>query len=98
MSEKKYYAEFEGTLDSRAQSNFEKGIVLKDGSVCKKAQLEILSDNSCNVTIYEGKYHQVKRMLASQGVKVTFLKRLEEGPYSLGNLKTGEVVEVSCEH
>ncbi len=95
---KKYYAVYEGILNPEAVMNFKNGITLKDGSRCKSAELEILSDNSCNVTVREGMYHQVKRMLASQGVKVTYLKRTEEGPYSLENLKSGEILDVTSLH
>ncbi len=95
---KKYYAEFAGTLDSDAVEHFKNGIVLKDSSKCKSAVLEVLSESSCNVTICEGMYHQVKRMLASQGVKVTYLKRTEEGDYRLGELKSGQVQDVTFLH
>lgn len=96
--QKKYYAEFEGILAPDAVKNFKNGIILKDKSKCKSAELEVLSESSCNVTIREGMFHQVKRMLASQGVKVTYLKRLQMGPYLLGELKSGQVIDVTSLH
>ena len=66
---------------------FESGVVFEDGTVCKSAQLEILSsasDKSCaRITISEGKFHQVKKMFLAYGVKVTYLKRISFGEFKL---------------
>ena len=60
------------------------GMVLGDGLHCLPAELEPLGDGSqCHVTLREGKYHQVKRMLAACGKPVTYLKRLSMGPLRL---------------
>ena len=62
------------------------GMVLGDGLECLPAGLEILEDgSSCLVTLREGKYHQVKRMLATRGKPVVYLKRL-----SMGGLRLDE--------
>lgn len=69
---------------------FEKGIELSDGKV-KPAQLEKLDNKLSLVTIYEGKYHQVKRMFHSIDNEVLELKRLKISNLTLDeNLKAGE--------
>lgn len=62
---------------------FRQGIVLADGTKCLPAGLEALPDGSCLVRVYEGKYHQVKRMLASRSKPVIELKRLSIGALEL---------------
>ena len=60
------------------------GMVLGDGLHCLPAGLQPLGDgSSCLVTLREGKYHQVKRMLAARGAPVLYLKRLSMGPLTL---------------
>ena len=67
-------------------------MVLPDGLHCLPAGLEPLGDGaSCLVTLREGKYHQVKRMLAARGKPVLTLHRLSMGPLALDEgLKPGE--------
>ena len=66
---------------------FKNGIVFLDGTICKPAQLEILSSSPslsrATITISEGKFHQVKKMFLSVGVKVTALKRVQFGDFLL---------------
>ena len=62
-----YLAEVEGTLLPETVLRFREGIVLKDGTECLPAKLEILRERTCLVTVQEGKYHQVRRMLAAAG-------------------------------
>ena len=65
---------------------FSAGITLSDGTSCKPAKLELISVSEVSealVTLKEGKYHQVKRMIASRGKKVLTLKRLSIGPLEL---------------
>lgn len=82
--EKLYYAETDGDLTPADAEAFRAGIELKDGTLCRPAELEILDPpNHVLVTLREGKYHQVRRMLASRGCPVTYLKRLREGPLEL---------------
>lgn len=81
---KRYLAEVEGMLDAADVLAFEQGLVLGDGTRCLPAGLEILAEgNRCVVTVEEGKYHQVKRMLASRGKPVRFLKRISIGDLAL---------------
>ena len=59
-------------------------MTLADGTQCLPAELEPLEEpGRCLVTLREGKYHQVKRMLAARGKPVTYLKRLSMGPLAL---------------
>lgn len=93
---KTYHAVTEGPVDDADIAAFRKGIVLGDGTQCLPAELEKLPDGSCLVHVMEGKYHQVKRMLASRGKPVTALKRLSIGGLELDNsLLPGEFRQLS---
>ena len=82
--DKLYYVQVEGRLDEGDAAAFQQGVTLEDGLVCLPACLEILEDGEAGlVTLREGKYHQVKRMLASRGKPVRYLKRLSMGPLTL---------------
>lgn len=81
--DKVYYVEVDGTLDESDVEAVRAGVTLGDGYVCLPGELELLSRNSAHITIHEGKYHQVKRMLASRGKPVTYLKRVRFGPLEL---------------
>ncbi len=86
--DKVYEAVIEGSLAEDAFERFRAGITLKDGDKCRPASLEVLEcapRTLVRVTVSEGKYHQVKRMLAAVGGKVVQLKRV-----SLGGLKLDE--------
>ncbi len=88
---KTYRAVTEGGIDDADIEAFRQGIVLADGTRCLPAKLEKLPDGSCLVHVMEGKYHQVKRMLASRGKPVTQLRRLSIGGLELDNsLRPGE--------
>lgn len=76
---KRYYAELDGEADGRTAERFAQGIEFKDGTKCLPAKLEIAGKNSAYVQICEGKFHQVKKMFAVCGLKVTFLKRISIG-------------------
>lgn len=82
--DKVYYARIEGQLDQTDVVALARGMTLGDGLECLPAGLEPLGDGTeCLVTLREGKYHQVKRMLAARGKPVTYLKRLSMGPLEL---------------
>ena len=83
--DKRYFARVDGHLTAAHAEAFAKGMTLGDGLKCLPARLEILPDNGCIVTVREGKFHQVKRMLASCGAPVVYLKRLSMGPLVLGD-------------
>lgn len=91
---KRYRAETEGKCTEGDVEAFKNGIVLKDGLHCLPAELEIAED-CCYVTVFEGKYHQVKRMLASVGKPVTALHRVSIGRLTLDeSLGAGEYREL----
>ena len=77
--EKRYYAKVEGEADAEDVKAFAEGLVLADGTHCLPAKLELLGQGQCLVTVMEGKYHQVRRMLASRGKPVLELRRLSIG-------------------
>ena len=85
---KSYQVEVNGLLTSDHIQKFKDGIVFLDGTTCKPAKLEILSSSpsssQATITISEGKFHQVKKMFLSVGVKVTALKRVQFGDFTLG--------------
>ena len=86
--DKTYQVEVNGLLTPDHIQAFQKGIVFLDGTVCKPARLEILSaspsHSQASITISEGKFHQVKKMFLSVGVKVVSLKRVQFGDFTLG--------------
>ncbi len=94
---KRYYAEHEGAAGEEDVTAFAVGITLKDGDVCLPARLIPQGAGKSLVEVCEGKYHQVRRMLASRGMPVTYLKRIAEGGLELGDLPLGEVREVNLE-
>ena len=84
---KVYYVEFHGILSKEGLECISAGIVLGDGIQCKPATINILSDKSLEITIEEGKYHQVKRMIGAAGCEVTYLKRLSVGHITLSGIE-----------
>ena len=81
--EKRYFARVDGELSAADAEAFARGMTLGDGLECLPAGLEVLPDRVCIVTLREGKFHQVKRMLAARGAPVLYLKRLSMGPLTL---------------
>ena len=94
---KVYYAKHEGTATEEDADAFRKGLTLRDGTVCLPAKLDPLGPGESLVTVCEGKYHQVRRMMASRGMHVTYLERRQEGPLPLGELARGAVRELTDE-
>lgn len=92
-----YYARHEGTATDADVQAFAQGLTLGDSTSCLPARLEILGAGESLVTVCEGKYHQVRRMLASRGLPVTYLERRQEGPLTLGDLPRGQVRELTTE-
>lgn len=81
--DKRYLARVDGELSAADTEAFARGMTLGDGLECLPAGLEVLPDRVCIVTLREGKFHQVKRMLAARGAPVLYLKRLSMGPLTL---------------
>ena len=94
---KVYYAKHEGTAGEADVAAFASGLTLRDGLACLPARLEPLGTGESLVTVCEGKYHQVRRMMASRSVTVLYLERRQEGPLSLGDLPRGQVRELTEE-
>ena len=89
--EKVYYAEHEGIVTADDIAQFAEGLHLRDGTVCLSAKLESIDIGKSLITVQEGKYHQVRRMMSARGMYVTYLRRIREGNLSLGELPIGEV-------
>lgn len=98
---KRYFAFIEGEVTEDDVKKFEEGIILEDGYKALPAELYILDrdvNSSVDVVIYEGKFHQVKRMFEAVGKKVRFLKRVTMGNLVLDKeLAPGECRELTQE-
>ena len=90
-----YYAKHEGTATEEDVAAFAAGLTLRDGLECLPAKLEPIGPGESLVTVCEGKYHQVRRMMASRNMTVTYLERREEGALTLGDLPRGQVRELT---
>lgn len=93
---KVYYAEHPGQAGPADCAAFAAGLTLGDGTVCLPAKLEPQGHGKSLVHVQEGKYHQVRRMLASRGMPVAYLRRIAEGCLTLGDLETGALRELSA--
>ena len=98
---KTYYAKVEGVVTEEDVKAFAEGVTLDDGYETMPAELEILKSDDISeieLTIHEGKFHQVKRMFESVGKKVVYLKRLSMGKLKLDeSLALGEYRELTEE-
>lgn len=100
--DKIYYAKIDKKVDEKDVVAFEKGIVLDDDYKCMPAKLNIINSSEegsiIELTIQEGKFHQVKRMFESVGKQVTYLRRIKFGPLELDEeLEEGEYRELTEE-
>lgn len=86
---KVYYARHEGQGTAEDAAAFAAGLTLRDGTVCLPAKLEPFGPGESRITVCEGKYHQVRRMMASRGMTVTYLERIREGALTLEGLPRG---------
>lgn len=92
---KVYYARHEGTADEEDVAAFREGLTLKDGTLCLPAKLEPIGPGESLITVREGKYHQVRRMMASRNMTVLYLERRQEGSLELEDLPRGKVRELT---
>ena len=92
---KVYYAKHECTATQEDVEAFEQGLTLRDGTRCLPAKLEPLAEGESLITVCEGKYHQVRRMMASRNMTVLYLERRKEGVLTLGDLPRGQVRELT---
>ena len=92
---KRYNVTIDIPVTKEMITGFERGIQLNDGE-CKKASLEITGEYTADVTITEGRYHQIKRMFGCYGAKVIELNRVQMGEFILpSNLKLGQCREIT---
>lgn len=92
---KVYYARHEGQAGPADVAAFAEGLTLRDGTKCLPAKLEPLGPGESLITVCEGKYHQVRRMMASRDMTVVYLERRQEGGLSLGDLPRGQTRELT---
>ncbi|MGL5416039.1 MAG: pseudouridine synthase [Clostridium sp.] len=100
--DKVYFARIDKEVTEEDVKAFKEGITLEDGYECKEAKLEILKadeeGSEVNITIQEGKFHQVKRMFEARDKKVVYLQRTEFGGLPLDrDLEEGEYRELTDE-
>ena len=87
--DKIYYADIDGIVTDEHVSRFAEGLTLLDGTQVMPGELTVLetdmakNTSKIQLTIHEGKFHQVKRMFEAVGCSVTYLKRLSMGPLEL---------------
>ena len=91
-----YYARHEGEAAQEDVEAFRAGLELRDGTRCLPAELRPLGPGESLITVCEGKYHQVRRMMASRGMTVVYLERRQEGSLTLGTLERGGVRELTA--
>lgn len=92
---KKYLVKVDKKIDSMILENNLPTKIDKD-FIVEKYKFEKIDDKNCYLTIYEGKFHQVKKMFGSQGYKVLFLKRIQFGMLSLDpTLKLGTIKKLT---
>ena len=94
---KVYYARHEGQAGEEDVRAFAEGLTLRDGLECLPAKLQPLGPGESLITVCEGKYHQVRRMMASRNMTVLYLERRKEGVLELGDLPRGHVRELTEE-
>ena len=92
-----YYARHEGTATEADVVAFAEGLVLRDGLNCLPAKLQPVAEGESLITVCEGKYHQVRRMMASRNMTVVYLERRQEGDLVLGDLPRGGTRELTPE-
>jgi len=87
---KTYYAVLDKAVPESAIEQFKEGVDIGDDKPTLPAELVILSEKEAELTIHEGRFHQVKRMFETVGCTVTYLKRISMGTLTIGDLQKGE--------
>lgn len=91
--DKEYYMILDKDISCDDIEKLENGVIF-DNYLSKPAKVKMLSPREIHLTISEGKYHQVKKMLKAVGNKVLYLKRVRMGKLTLGNLEVGKYKEI----
>ena len=92
---KTYLARHVGIATQQDVDAFAQGITLRNGEDCLSAVLRPIGNGVSEISVREGKYHQVRRMMAARGLTVNYLRRIREGELELGDLQIGKVRELS---
>lgn len=98
--DKTYFARIDGEVKEEHIQQFLDGVDIGDDDLTMPAKLKIISSGDISeieLTIQEGRFHQVKRMFEAVGTKVTYLKRISMGPLTLCDLQPGEVRVLTSE-
>lgn len=94
---KKYVIRLRDDLCAEAEEAFKSGMTIDGGEKCLPAELNRLNSRECEVTLREGKYHQIKRMFSALGNEVIYLKRMEIAGIALDPaLAEGQARELSA--
>ena len=94
--DKTYYAELEKNISEDDLEKLRNGVDI-GGYITMPARAEKIEDKKIHLTIKEGKFHQVKKMLEAVENKVVYLKRISFGNLKLNDMELGEVREVNLE-
>ena len=97
---KKYYAILEKPADKSRIKLLEKGAKIEiDGETCttKPCKIKIVGEKEVYISVIEGKKRQIRKMFESIGNKVAYLKRVSIGGLQFGNLKVGEIKQITRE-
>ena len=94
--DKIYYVEAEREISDEEMKKLELGVDI-GGYITKPSKCERIDENKINLTISEGRFHQVKKMLHAIDNNVTYLKRIKFANLELGDMKIGEVREINRE-
>ena len=90
-AEKVYYFETAEPVSETVKKEIESGVLLKDGYLTKPCKVELITETSGNITLTEGKYHEIKRIFGAKSNKITYLKRISFAGITLDEtLKEGE--------
>lgn len=96
--QKTYEVSFDRPLCADAAQKLREGVTLPEGVKCRPAYLVPTGERSARITVCEGKYHEVKRLIRACGAQVATLKRVSIGALWLDDrLKTGEYRELSSQ-
>lgn len=94
--DKIYYVKLDSPIDEEQIKKLEEGVDI-GGYITKPGKVQVISDNEIHLTIKEGKFHQVKKMMIGVGNKLNYLKRVKFGNLVLGNMEPKEVREINRE-
>ena len=88
--EKTYHVTVNHILKPILAEEFAKGGDIGRGEITAPARLEVYDEYNCDITVTEGKYHEIKRLFGKFGYDVISLKRISFGPLRLGDLELGK--------